>query len=492
MVLTLVGFILVPFVITHVGTRDFGLWGISQLFGVRGGLAVAEFGLNAAVVRYLAKHFSGSNQDSYRKTLVSGFLAFSAIGVFASLILVFFVSFEGIALFDKLIANEQTLVNQMVLLSALNFLFFFPFLAIKSHYMGTKNFKHAEIWEIFRALIYLVLVVVFLSMGHGIVAVAVAETVSLVLAGLVFTLLPYYSAQQYFSLNPRYFRKSCLVEMSGLSLFAFWSRCAGLLATQAPGFIVAKILPPEFTAYFNIVRKFPQLVKQVQGVFNGSIMPYIMGLKLEGRLDEAKAMLLDFTRYSNFIVLLLFGGIFLGAEPILHLWLGPEFAWLALLMRCFLVLFVLQNFFPLGFSAMTETSHYRMFVPVNFLQNMITLLLMTLLMSRFELYGVALGILLSACIFVPILNMRLLEMHGIGVREFFEDVIQRGLALPLVVVGLFYYPVQLLYSHFQFIGFAAGEILFAVIYVVVFFSYGLTSQERHFIWQKLPFFNSES
>src|SRR5689334_10805435 len=78
---TVVGFLLLPYMLVRMGEVGYGVLLIVQILSLNGLVAYAEFGVHSAVVRELAYLFGKGDGQDGRRVLTTSFWAFVLMGV---------------------------------------------------------------------------------------------------------------------------------------------------------------------------------------------------------------------------------------------------------------------------------------------------------------------------------------------------------------------------------------------------------------------------
>lgn len=74
-----VALLLIPYTVTRLGVEAFGIW--SLIFVVTTYLALLDFGLNTALIKYVAEYHTRENQEAINGIVTTGVLIFAGLGV---------------------------------------------------------------------------------------------------------------------------------------------------------------------------------------------------------------------------------------------------------------------------------------------------------------------------------------------------------------------------------------------------------------------------
>src|SRR5271169_4064868 len=80
----LVGLLLSPYILHHLGDEAFGLWVL--IFSITGYYGLFDLGIRSSIVRYVAKYSATSDHDELDRLVSTALFTYSGIGVIALLI----------------------------------------------------------------------------------------------------------------------------------------------------------------------------------------------------------------------------------------------------------------------------------------------------------------------------------------------------------------------------------------------------------------------
>ena len=96
-----VGFFFTPFLVHHLGTSAYGLWGLLGAFSVSAGyLSLADLGLQQTAVKLIAEHEGREEWDEIGRVAKASIYLFLAIGAAAGLAMLLFTVFALEATFN--------------------------------------------------------------------------------------------------------------------------------------------------------------------------------------------------------------------------------------------------------------------------------------------------------------------------------------------------------------------------------------------------------
>src|SRR5258708_21842392 len=80
----LVGLLLSPYILHHLGDDAFGLWVL--IFSITGYYGLFDLGIRSSIVRYVAKYSASGERDKLDRLISTALFTYSGIGAIAVLI----------------------------------------------------------------------------------------------------------------------------------------------------------------------------------------------------------------------------------------------------------------------------------------------------------------------------------------------------------------------------------------------------------------------
>ncbi|MBA6365638.1 hypothetical protein H4J42_18010, partial [Colwellia sp. BRX8-8] len=164
-----IGFWMLPFLITNLGSADYALWVL--VGSVISSYYILDLGLTQAVTRYVAKHIYRKEYDLANNIINTALLIYSLLAVIIFIIIIFAVFYIAPTLVEN--AKELRTVQVLFIISGLSLGLEFPskaFPGIINAYMRFDTIAAVRtLGNIFSAIaIYF-----YISTGYGVVSLAV-------------------------------------------------------------------------------------------------------------------------------------------------------------------------------------------------------------------------------------------------------------------------------------------------------------------------------
>jgi len=247
---TVVGFVLTPYMLRHLGDTGFGLWVlVTTLTGYYG---LLDFGLRNSISRFVAHYAANDDAASLGRVISTGLVTNAALGSLV-LLMAGLVAWN-LELVVAVPGDWTPTARGLVLVFGLGSALGFP-LNLFGHVLeGFQRFTWIGSVQAAVTLVRAGLTVWVLSQGYGLVAVGVvtiATTVigSLIYAAVVRRLYPGLRLG-WASVDRAMFR-----QLAGFGLIAFAIGIAAMLRFQADALVIGAFLSVQAVAYYSIASK---------------------------------------------------------------------------------------------------------------------------------------------------------------------------------------------------------------------------------------------
>lgn len=331
-VVSVVGLLVVPMLVSAYGLAEFGLIVLVRLLLPTGILGPFDCGFSETATQAVARARTDGSW-SQAQTRVRQLLVIAA-AVGASLAATVFLGAQALAVLLKVDAAHLTSFVITVQVTAMCLPVLFPALVFEGVIKGAEAYRALRAVEVLAALAYGAAAVVAVAAGWGYHSVALGFLLSLLLrAGLAVVLgLQHLCARPVCDAN--WWRGSWREVLLRCRLMA-WNRTLGTSQAQAAPLLIGVLLGPAAAGLYDVLVRLPRFAKQIVGLLNSALLP--VAARLEADADHRGMQRLGrlglVVAAAAALPPLAAGSVF--SEPILRLWIGPalasEWPWLALM-----------------------------------------------------------------------------------------------------------------------------------------------------------------
>ncbi len=318
------GLIYTPWMISQIGQINYGLYTLATSLIT---IFVMDFGMSAAVTRFVAKYNAAGEQESINNFLgivYKLYLLIDALILTVLVIVYFFID----TLYSQLTLEEIEIFKVLYIIVGLFSIISFPFTNLNGILNAYEKFIQLKFCDLFNKASTIVAVVVLLLLGYGIYALVLVNAI----AGLITILLKLIiiRKQTPTRVNFKFFNKSILKEIFGFSMWTtVGSLAQRLIFNITPSIIaVVSITGSVGVAIFGLASTIEGYVYMVATAINGMFMARISKMIHDGKKDtDLLPLMTKIGRIQCMIVgLIIVGFISVGKSFIIYVWNKLDFA----------------------------------------------------------------------------------------------------------------------------------------------------------------------
>jgi O-antigen/teichoic acid export membrane protein len=388
----LLGFVMLPFNVVHLGTSAYGLWVLTASVTLH--FSMLDLGYGGALVKFVAQYRAQRNPRVLNEIASTLFFVFAAIGCIAYAAGAV-IAFNLDALFR--ITPEQAEVGKWVLLVisvhvALNF----PFSVFGGVVNGFQRQHLNGAVAIASSLAVALVNVLVLTAGYGLVSLVMATTAVRVVAYFVYASNAYRTFPA-LSLNPGLFRWSRLKEVTGFSIYASIIDWAYKLNYQVDQLVIGAFLGAAPVAVWAVADRIVIATQNLTNQLNGALFPIVVDSDASQRHERLRSILLEGTRLSLAAVLPIGAALVVLADPLVRAWVGtrkPELLGSVPVLEILAVAVVIRVGNGAATTILKGAGEHRVLAYVNLATGIANLALSLVLVRIWGLTGVAVGTLL--------------------------------------------------------------------------------------------------
>lgn len=475
----ILGVLILPFNIAHLGTSAYGLWVLAA--SVTAYFSVLDMGYSGALVKFVAQYRTRRDVRGLNEILSTLFFVFVAAAC------VMYGAAGILAVFIERVfhlAPEQTHVARVVLLVVtLNVAASTAFSVFGGVINGFQRYDLNNLVGTASSVVTAAVNVLVLMAGFGLVELVVAMTTVRVLTLWV------YRANAYrvfpgLRISPALFRRGRLREVTGFSIHMAVIDWANKLNYSVDALVIGAFLNTTAVAVWAIAQRLAELSQRIANQLNDILFPAVVENDTAARLDRLQRIFVEGTKLSLATVVPMSVAMMLLARPLVTAWVGPDFAGSILILQLLSVVVMIRVGNATGMTVLKGAGSHRVVAAANIGTALCNVALSVALVKPFGLAGVALGTL------VPVGAASILLLFPLACRRVELPVsvaLARGVwpaVWPGAVMGAFILATRSLVPvHLLAVGAecaAAG-----LLYGATFLLFSISPVERAFYLEKL-------
>ena len=388
----ILGLLILPFNVAHLGTAAYGLWALTA--SVTSHYSVLDLGYGSALVKYIAHYRARRDARALNEiasTLFFVFAILSCVAYGAGVL----VAFHLDTLFN--LTAEQAATGKWVLLiigvnAALNF----PFSIFGGVVTGFQR-QHINAYVAITSSVLVVITNVFmLTAGYGLVALVLATTVVRVLTYVAYASNAY-RVFPALHLSPALFRRERLKEVTGFSIYSSIIDWSYKLNYQIDPIVVGAFLGAAPVAAWAVADRIVTATQNLTGQLNTVLFPVIVDSDASDQSERLRQILLEGTRLSLATVMPIATALIVLADPLVRAWVGtakPELLNSVIVLQILMLAVAIRVGNGTATMVLKGAGQHRFLAYVNMATGLANLALSVVFVRYWGLAGVALGTLL--------------------------------------------------------------------------------------------------
>ena len=409
--ISIIGLLLLPFMINRLGAVEYGLIGFIRVFSVLGIMGVFDFGLRMVITKFVAQ-YKAENKEYYILTIISSSSIFlllvgsllSAIGMFISGHVASFLSVPDIYKENFKLALKVVFVS---------YVFELPGIIFAGAIEGFQRFDYLKSTEVIRFSLYAIFSVMLILSGYGFLEIVISATLLSFGQVLVYGYLTKKCVGK-ISRHSKFFSLTALRECFKLSRHLFSAQVSSVLGNNAEKVLITVMLNPVYMTMYEIIVKLPRFIKSSISFLGAAIMPAASELAARQDTDRNRQLFVQGLRLNQMAGYPIVICILFLAKDFIEAWVGSEYASLVILLQMLLMVNLLSPVANFGWKIMLGMN--RKVPYISYLQWINTLIkfgVLLLLLPTIKLWAVVLASLsivttlpVSVTIFCRELNVR--------------------------------------------------------------------------------------
>ncbi|MEO8075015.1 MAG: oligosaccharide flippase family protein [Acidobacteriota bacterium] len=390
---TVIGLVMLPFNIAHLGPTQYGLWVL--LGSISTHFSVLDLGYGGALVKYMAQYRAHRNAQALNEIASTLFFVFLAIGLVAygAATLVAF----NIGHLFRITPEQAETGKWMMMIIAVHFSLNFPFSIYGGVICGFQRYDANNLVAVVSTIAVAAANAAVLLAGYGLLQLVAATTAVRVITYFVYRANAYRIFPE-LRIGLSLFRRSRLRELTGFSVYSSVIDWANKLNYELDELIIGAFMGSAAVAVWAPAERIISGTQRITNQLNGLLFPVIVDSDATQQKERLQQIFLQGTLLSLVMVVPIAAALILLADPLVHAWLGPARAPAMVgaipIIQILSVAVVIRVGDATGTTILKGAGQHRMLAGVNLGTGLANLALSILLLKPFGLIGVAVGTLI--------------------------------------------------------------------------------------------------
>ena len=317
------GLIYTPWMITKIGQGNYGLYTLANSLIT---MFVMDFGMGAAVSRFVSRYNAEGNQKAVNNFLGVVYKLYFAIDIiiFTALIIVYFFIDT---IYANLSAQEIETFKVLYAIVGMFSIVSFPFTNLNGILTAYEKFIQLKLCDLFHKAFIVTAMVIALIMGQGVYALVTINAVAgLITIAMKLIIIRHKTKVR---VNFKFFDKSLLKNIFGFSVWTTIGSLAQRLIFNITPSIIAAVSATGSAgvAIFGLASTIEGYVYTFATAINGMFMPRISKIIVSGKKEEElMPLMIKIGRIQLMIIgIITVGFIALGRSFVVDIWRKPDF-----------------------------------------------------------------------------------------------------------------------------------------------------------------------
>lgn len=428
---SLVGFLMLPFLVHHLGDRSYGYWTLAG--AILGYYGILDFGIVSAVQFFVAKARGEDDPREANRVVATSFFTFASIGAFLLFVTIALATFASVFVKE---ASQEPVFRAVVLIMGVGFAIGFPARAFVGALCAHMRWDLLAQFGLGALLLRTILIVLAVTRGGGLISLAAISVVTDTLMYLGYFLV-LRRVQAPLVLSPFLVTGSTFKRILGYSFFTFIAKLADQLRFYIDALVIGAFVAVSAITHYAIASRLALTFLELMVAVMGLLSPWFSHML--GKDDHAgiKRVFVFGTKISAVIATIVASLMLVYGRPLIKGWVGESYQ------DAYIPLFLLTAAIFVDVAQSPSVSYlygvYRhKFLAYEALAEGITNAILSIALARkYGVVGVALGTaipLVIARLFVqPVYVCRNI---GLRLRDYYVGILGRATILPVIAILL--------------------------------------------------------
>jgi O-antigen/teichoic acid export membrane protein len=459
-VTTITGILVTPYIIDKLGKEEYGLW--TLIGALIGYISVLDFGLNNAIVRFVAKYRAEKDKRGEENFLAVTFIIYGAISLVVTLIgIIIYFNLE--TLFDgSLTPPELAKAKTMFSILIFNVAISLPGGGLTGIASGYEKFIFPRFANILKYVLRTILVVMLLYMGGDAIGIVVLDTLLNMLIVVINAIYIFKCLKVKIVLFnfDRALVKNIINYSFWIFIFAIVIQFQWKVGQMVLGIVSGTTAVAVYAVGVMLGTYYGAFSSAISGVFLPRATKMIVE-KATG--DDLTAMMVKVGRLSLIVLMYILIAFGLFGKQFVLLWVGQDFIesfYISFYIMLVLTISLVQAF---GNSVLEAKNKYSFKAILYLIVTIIGTGIGALFAKEYGATGMVMGTIISLFVVQNIMNVYYHKYMGINMFRFYRELIHKIL---LCGVGILIFAAALVFiPGFSWYNFVLKAVLYSIIYV---------------------------
>jgi O-antigen/teichoic acid export membrane protein len=382
----LVGVVMLPFNLRHLGQDAYGLWMLVGSVTIH--FSVLDMGYGSAIVKFVAQYRAHKDARALNEIASTMFFMFAAIGIAAYLVVIG-LAFNLDHVF-RITPDQAHVAKWLLLIIGLNVACNFPFSVYGGVIDGFQRYDRNNVVAIGSAACVALANAAVLKAGYGLIPLVAATTSVRILTYFVYRANAF-RVYPPLRISASHLRRARLREITGFSIYSSIIDWANKLNYELDEIVIGAFLGSAPVAIWAVADRIISGVQRLTNQVNGVLFPFVVDSDTTNKNERLRRLLLEGTRLSLATVVPIAMALIILAHPLVRAWVGQKMSASAPLIQILAIVVAMRVGNATGTTLLKGAGRVRYLAVANIATGIVNLLMSALLVRSFGLAGVAFG-----------------------------------------------------------------------------------------------------
>lgn len=317
---TLIGLILTPYIVSHIGMEGYGIWAIVGV--LTGYFGLLDLGVKDSFTKYIAEFYAKEDYKSLNEVVNIGFVFYSLFALI--IVLVGFFSLELLIHLFKIPDNLHDETSFVFLLGIILFAssnVVDVFGAIQS---GLQRMDISNKVAVAISFPHAVGIVVFLQLGYSLPGLMVNSIIIMGIRGIIHVLIAFMFLPT-FKLNPFMFNRKIFKMLFGFGVKRWVTQIEAIVTYQTDKLLISHFLNISLVGYYELGSSIVMRARGLLMLITSAVVPAASELDAKKAKEEILELYLRGQKYIAMVSAPAMVLLLVTAHYIMLAWMGTGY-----------------------------------------------------------------------------------------------------------------------------------------------------------------------
>jgi O-antigen/teichoic acid export membrane protein len=475
----LIGLVLLPFNVRHLGQSAYGLWMLTASLTTY--FSVLDLGFGGSIVKFIAHYRAKRDVQGLNDIASTLFVIFTVMGLVA------YAIFVGLAFninhVFSLAPDQQVAGRSLLLIIGVYVSMGLPFSIFGGVINGFQRYDLNNVVGVGSSVVVAAVNVVMLLAGASLVQLVMATTAIRIATYFLYRLNAY-RVFPALRIQPSHFQWSRVRELTSFSVYVSIIDWSNKLNYSIDAIVIGAYISSAAVALWTVPQRLAEMLQRLTNQLNGVLFPVVVDSDAGNKPERLRAVFVRGTQLSLVSVVPLAAAMYILMDPLIRAWVGPKFAESVLIAQILILVVAIRVGNATATTVLKGAGQHRLLAFTNAGTALGNIALSLLWIRRYGLLGQAMGTLIPVALSsVFILWPAACRRVGMGSFASFAEAVWPTL-WPVVAMAAITIPLrQALPPRLWAVAFAGA--VGSVVYFATFAAFAMKKSDRQLYIEKV-------